>query len=161
MGEKRWPAVAPDTLIPSRRTLQPLWRNVNPLIPNSLSIMLIPRESGKSKCSGSCLNTLKCNPAGIVMMLHRRAWIPRFFALVVLDKLMRPRTPIPSVVPSSAGGIQLEWHEKDIDLELHISAPYQCEMWFQDRRTNQAPLALDLTSDFAAVVSPIQQLTTR
>src|SRR5262245_26511211 len=41
------------------------------------------------------------------------------FALLVLRKIMQSRSPAPQVVPSSVGGIQLEWHEKDIDLELH------------------------------------------
>ena len=50
---------------------------------------------------------------------------------------MRPRTPVPQVVPSPVGGVQLEWHEKDIDLELHITAPYECEVWFQDHRTGE------------------------
>jgi hypothetical protein len=50
------------------------------------------------------------------------------FALEVLQGVMRPRTPPPQVVPSSSGGIQLEWHQKGIDLEVHIIAPYEWEM---------------------------------
>src|SRR5262249_2651943 len=56
------------------------------------------------------------------------------FALEILQSVMRPRTPPPQVIPSSAGGIQLEWHENGIDLELHITAPYQWELWFQDHQ---------------------------
>src|SRR3954468_14668490 len=33
------------------------------------------------------------------------------FALEILQGIMRFRTPPPQVVPSSAGGVQLEWHE--------------------------------------------------
>jgi hypothetical protein len=52
------------------------------------------------------------------------------FALIVLNDVMRTHTPIPQVVPSGTGGVQLEWHQKGIDLELYIAAPYQCELWF-------------------------------
>src|SRR5579875_1870430 len=58
------------------------------------------------------------------------------FALELLQHTMRSRTPVPQVVPSSDGGVQLEWHEKSIDLELHIAAPYDCEIWFHDGRDN-------------------------
>jgi hypothetical protein len=91
--------------------------------------------------------------------------IPRdasHFALEILQGIMRPRTPLPQVVPSSAGGIQLEWHEKGIDLELHITAPYQCELWFQDHQDqNSQPLSLELTDDFSALRRPISLLTSR
>jgi hypothetical protein len=85
-----------------------------------------------------------------------------FFALLILSKIMRVRSPIPHVVPSSTGGIQLEWHEKDIDLELHISAPYRCEMWFQDyRQAGRAPISLELAADFGPLKEPMRLLTSR
>jgi hypothetical protein len=89
-------------------------------------------------------------------------WDAGMFALNVLNNVMRPRTPIPQVVPTSAGGVQLEWHEKGIDLELHITAPFQCELWFQDLQTPGAtPLAIDLTNDFSVLLRPIELLTQR
>jgi hypothetical protein len=84
------------------------------------------------------------------------------FALEILHGVMRPRTPAPQVVPSSAGGIQLEWHEKGIDLELHITAPYQWDLWFQDHQDpNSQPISLELTDDFSELKRPIALLTTR
>jgi hypothetical protein len=89
-------------------------------------------------------------------------WDTGLFALSVLNDVMRARTPIPQVVPSSAGGIQLEWHQKGIDLELHITGPYQCELWFQDHQhPDEPPLCLDLTDNFAALLKPIALLTSR
>jgi hypothetical protein len=85
-----------------------------------------------------------------------------FFALELLQQFMRNRTPAPQVVPTSAGGIQLEWHEKGIDLELHITAPYECEVWFQDHRDPLShPLSIRLSDDFSALTRPIQLLTSR
>jgi hypothetical protein len=85
-----------------------------------------------------------------------------FFALEILNHVMRPRTPIPQVVPSSVGGIQLEWHEKGIDLEIHIIAPYQCEVWFQDHQHPETPpLETEMSDDFSIIEKPISLLTAR
>jgi hypothetical protein len=84
------------------------------------------------------------------------------FALEILQAVMRPRTPLPQVVPSAAGGVQLEWHEKGVDLELHITAPYQWELWFRDHQEpDSEPVSLELTDDFSALKRPISLLTTR
>jgi|SRR5215471_11638491 len=84
------------------------------------------------------------------------------FALEILQAIMRARTPVPQVVPSAEGGVQLEWHEKGIDLELHVTAPYQWELWFRDlQEPNAEPTSLELTDDFSALKRPISLLTTR
>jgi hypothetical protein len=84
------------------------------------------------------------------------------FALEILQSVMRPRTPLPQVIPSAAGGVQLEWHENGVDLELHITAPYQWELWFRDLQDpNSQPVSLELTDDFSALKRPIALLTTR
>jgi hypothetical protein len=87
-------------------------------------------------------------------------WDAGFFALWILNAVMRPRTPVPQVVPSPVGGVQLEWHEKDIDLELHITAPYECELWFEDRRTGKQ-VSTELSNDLSALAGPIAELTSR
>ena len=43
------------------------------------------------------------------------------FALEVLERLMHVDTPVPSIVPSHSGGIQLEWHLNQVDLEIHTA----------------------------------------
>ncbi len=84
------------------------------------------------------------------------------FALSILNDVMRTRTPIPQVVPSGAGGVQIEWHQKGVDLELHITAPYECELWFQDhRQPMRPPISVELTDNFSALLKPIELLTTR
>jgi hypothetical protein len=89
-------------------------------------------------------------------------WDTGFFALSILNDFMRQRTPIPQVVPSTAGGVQLEWHQKGVDLELHITGPYQCELWFRDHQTpNQPPISLELTDDYSALRRPFDLLTSR
>jgi hypothetical protein len=82
------------------------------------------------------------------------------FALYVLNTIMRSQTPRPHVVPSSSGAVQLEWHEKDVDLELYIAAPYECELWFEDHQSGEQ-LSAELSNDFTLLDDPITKLTTR
>ena len=41
--------------------------------------------------------------------------------------------PIPSVVPTSNGGIQLEWHEGGVDLEIELSPDTPISLFIDDR----------------------------
>ena len=41
-------------------------------------------------------------------------------ALQLLAATMRPATPAPIVVPTVRGGLQLEWHQRDVDLEVEV-----------------------------------------
>jgi hypothetical protein len=50
----------------------------------------------------------------------------------LLTAIMREETPPPAVVPTSRGGIQLEWHTRGIDLEIEIVAPGQFAVSFED-----------------------------
>jgi hypothetical protein len=89
-------------------------------------------------------------------------WDAGLFALIVLQQTMRPDTPLPQVVPSSAGGIQLEWHERNIDLELHITGPYECEVWYEDHRDpDEPPISDEVTNDFSSIQECIDELTSR
>jgi hypothetical protein len=83
-----------------------------------------------------------------------------WFAIELLNKIMGPQTSPPQVVPSSVGGLQIEWHEKDIDLEIHIAAPYHCEVWYEDRRSG---IVIDeqFTADFSILVAPVAALSER
>jgi hypothetical protein len=107
------------------------------------------------------ISELVCMPAG---WDSYSAPSPRrdagLFALEVLNRIMRPGTPSPQIVPSSSGGLQIEWHEKDIDLELHITAPYEMEFWFEDHRTNET-LSTDLSEDLSQLARPILLLSSR
>jgi hypothetical protein len=83
-----------------------------------------------------------------------------WFAIGVLSQVMLPRTPVPQVVPSSVGGVQIEWHTGGIDLEFHIIAPYECELWFDDNRAGNAVSKI-LTNDLSELQSAVRVLTRR
>jgi hypothetical protein len=58
-------------------------------------------------------------------------------AIELVTTLMHDRTPPPSVVPTSAGGVQLEWHTRGIDLEIEICSPSRISASFEDHRSER------------------------
>lgn len=56
------------------------------------------------------------------------------FVLEMLRELVDMDIPEPSIVPSSDGGIQLEWHIKDTSLELKMMPNRDVEYYFDDDR---------------------------
>lgn len=54
------------------------------------------------------------------------------FAVQFLLQTLEPDSPVPQVVPLSYGGIQLEWHEQGIDLEIEVEGPNRVFVSFED-----------------------------
>ena len=71
---------------------------------------------------------------------------------------LRDDTPIPSVVPTSRGGLQFEWHTAGADLEIEfLSATRVCGL-FEDHIKGTS-WEKDLTSDLGPVVEAISTLS--
>lgn len=47
-------------------------------------------------------------------------------------------TPQPSVVPTSSGGLQFEWHTRNIDLEIEFLSPSRLHVLCEDLRSGQS-----------------------
>jgi hypothetical protein len=80
--------------------------------------------------------------------------------LQLLDAVMRPDTPLPAVVPTNRGGIQLEWHTRGIDLEIQISARARSHVYYHDQAKGiewEQEVAFDLNP----LVKCIRQLSRR
>jgi hypothetical protein len=88
-------------------------------------------------------------------------WDTGMFALQVLESIMRPRTPLPQIVPSSTGGVQFEWHMRGVDIELHIAGPFECELWFEDHNSGEDPVSEILTTDLSKAREVVSVLTSR
>jgi len=50
----------------------------------------------------------------------------------VLQACMRGATPAPSVVPTNTGGVMLEWHRGNIDLEVRVETPGEATVFYAD-----------------------------
>jgi hypothetical protein len=72
------------------------------------------------------------------------------FCLSVVERLSRNDTPPPALVPSADGGIQLEWHNGDMHIELLISEPLKAFGWASIQGTDDDREA-DFRQDFSTV----------
>jgi hypothetical protein len=62
---------------------------------------------------------------------------PEFVATAssLLRSIMDQNTPLPAIVPTTPGGVQIEWHRDGIDLEIEIQSTSQISVYFEDART--------------------------
>ena len=81
------------------------------------------------------------------------------FALNMLKSVCGPDAPAPSVVPGVNGDLQIEWHLKNGDIELHVRAPNDVHAWRQTPTTHEDGEELTLTVDFTEIVRWIKELT--
>jgi hypothetical protein len=79
------------------------------------------------------------------------------FALEVLNGMLGPSIPNPHIVPVGDGGVQIEWHENQFDIELYIAAPYDCELTVHDVCSGETQVT-PLTSDFGPLATAVKNL---
>lgn len=58
-------------------------------------------------------------------------------AIEFLSSVMRPTTPTPSIVPTSDGGLQLEWHRAGLDVEILFSPEEDPVLYIHERATEE------------------------
>jgi hypothetical protein len=52
-------------------------------------------------------------------------------AIELLKRVMSDMTPAPDIVPTSLGGVQLEWHTMEIDIEITVPPIGVAEIYIQ------------------------------
>jgi hypothetical protein len=58
-------------------------------------------------------------------------------AIRLLPKVIQSGTPKPEVVPTTAGGVQIEWHVGGIDLEIKILTQDKINVSFEESASGQ------------------------
>ena len=58
----------------------------------------------------------------------------------IIRELAARETPMPSVVPTSDGYLQFEWHVNDVDLEIRVLSTTKIEVSFEDSRDELPPM---------------------
>lgn len=66
-------------------------------------------------------------------------------------------TPQPAVVPTSRGGIQLEWHRAGADLEVEIESPARLRVFFEEEGTGKET-ETTLTGNFQPLVPLLDRI---
>ncbi len=55
----------------------------------------------------------------------------------LLVQLAHPEMPEPAVVPTRCGGIQIEWHDRSIDLEINLGPRGEMHVSFEDEQNGE------------------------
>lgn len=79
------------------------------------------------------------------------------FTLQLLNSVLSASTPAPYIVPISDGGVQAEWHQNQLDIELYVSAPYACELTVIDHLQNTTETTA-LTTNFDPLSVALRKL---
>ncbi|GJM23623.1 MAG: hypothetical protein DHS20C16_00380 [Phycisphaerae bacterium] len=79
-------------------------------------------------------------------------------AINLLTLVMTENIPIPSVVPTSCGGVQLEWHTNGIDLEISTVSSYRFLVSFENSGEEKE---WELTADLNDLVECLSKLSNR
>lgn len=82
------------------------------------------------------------------------------FTLQLLAETMANGAPPPQLIPLSYGGLQLEWHEVGIDLEMEVEAPNHTYLDYADQRTGEV-IEREVSTDFADLSRILRLLAAR
>jgi len=72
------------------------------------------------------------------------------FAANIIVGLMRPRVPMPSIMPLSYGGVQIEWHRNNWDVEIEVAAPNRMHVFGCNLASGREE-SLDLTNSLEPI----------
>lgn len=65
----------------------------------------------------------------------------------LIFQLLTKNIPEPSVVPINNGGIQIEWHMRNIDLEIEVQPTSIVSVYMDDLNNEFEPIEFDFDSD--------------
>jgi hypothetical protein len=86
------------------------------------------------------------------------AYVPA--AVQLLGECMPRNLVEPTVVPTTSGGVQLEWHTFGIDLEVDLVSPHMARIAFEDATTGEA-WEKDVTMNLRPLVECLNRLAER
>ncbi len=82
-------------------------------------------------------------------------------AYSLLDELLRDSTPLPQIVPTPNGSIQIEWHINNIDLEIEIISAIEFDVYYGDLTGNTTPWEDRIGLDLNHLSNAVKELTNR
>ena len=82
------------------------------------------------------------------------------FAVDLLLDTMPGNVPTPATVPTSRGGVQLEWHSHGLELEVAILPTTQFSVYFEDLKSGEVRES-EMTSDTELLREALLRLSGR
>lgn len=82
------------------------------------------------------------------------------FALHLLERTLPRMAPEPKLTPISNGGILIEWHTSEIDLEIEVEKPFSIYLDFEDRK-NSFEQNKEISTDLTEISNYLILLTRR
>lgn len=82
-------------------------------------------------------------------------------AYKVVRSIMHDRAPIPNLVPTSDGSIQIEWHANGVDLEILLVSDADLDVSFEDLRGEVPSFEGVLNIDIKILVDYVRLLAER
>lgn len=81
-------------------------------------------------------------------------------ALSLLADLVQVDMPLPSIVPTAHGGVQVEWHSKEFDFEIELAKGQPAEYFTYERATgdSQEGMVLDEMDRVRAAIARLSAL---
>jgi hypothetical protein len=141
------------------------------LVGNGIALTPAPFESGQSRGSAAFSNQPPVWSSHALDRLRRLVDLPTgwdghdgkpttaasaIHALEILGRIMRPGLPLPSIMPLSNGGVQLEWHRKGWDVEMEIVGGRPIAVF-----THNLATGVDEDLEIGADLSPLSAVTAR
>lgn len=81
--------------------------------------------------------------------------------LELLLAILEPDSPAPIVVPTTRGGVQVEWHQNGIDLEIEATSSGTLEFFFSGPRGDKEGLVRDDPTDLKQYTRYLNLVPTR
>ncbi len=87
--------------------------------------------------------------------------VARTAAYDLLRQLASTRTPRPTLVPTSDGLVQIEWHTRGVDLEIRVLSSTKISISFEDSRGALSPIEGEFQYDMEKLGAAMQVLSNR
>lgn len=78
--------------------------------------------------------------------------------LRLLLDISTPGTPAPHIAPTARGGLQFEWHTRELDLEIEIVSPMRIVVSYAIFDTGEEG-EFTVTSDYRRLTSLVERLS--
>lgn len=85
-----------------------------------------------------------------------------FYSAQLMIEFMERNSRPPNLMPLHSGGIQLEWHLEEVDVEISIEEPYEARLWWRVNSTKKESTCMVKSYlDIAPIVAFIAKFDTK